>query len=476
MNGKLFEADVFDELDSIYEDTTINYFLDCSASFKPEMWKQELAEIEDLKKAGKKVNVFYVSDHIHTNEEDARKEGGSNGFAEVYSYAKARPMETCIVRTDDDYLYQGGKGLGTLPNVTVRIYSNGDWDWDAEAEAALKDADIETKAEECLKEEVKDQKVIGELLDELHKIEKEEGWKITNQKLIDNIIDDAYTFYMNLVHNADGFEDIQGALTTALHDNSSEIEADIKANGYNLPESLKESKDDVPAFIVETIDEDTGDDNSEVFDTEDEANDWFDSEIENCKEIGGNWEIRMWSKAKDGYTKDITIEESLKEEAISQEPRGLETILPAKEFTLSDTVICIKGDKVGTKMPVTVYIKPFTASGDAGSNINKVFVGHLNGKTDYTCYFNDEIEAMYFLEQCAAVCSEDITNLHMVRVDKNTAGYAIVKTEFGDAGIIIQKEIPTPIDVLLASDKKEECLKEETSIQSALDKFAAGLE
>ena len=185
--------------------------------------------------------------------------------------------------------------------------------------------------------------------------------------------------------------------------------------------------------------------------------------IDSIGQLHGTWGGLAIIPGVDEYE---IITESLNEEAISQEPRGLETIVLAKEFTLSDKVICIKGDKAGAKMPVTVYIKPFTASGDAGNNINKVFVGHLNGKTDYTCYFNDESEAMHFLEQCLAICPEDITNLHMARADKNTAGYAIVKTEFGDAGIIIQKEIPTPIDTVIAHYKKEESLKEDIEAEA----------
>jgi len=104
------------------------YFLDCSGSWTSHGWEKELAEIEQLKHLAEKgeaiVKVYYFSDKVYDNEKDAWLSGSSKGCAEVARYAHAHPEEKCIVRTDDDYKYQGGpegKQLEVLPNVELRL-------------------------------------------------------------------------------------------------------------------------------------------------------------------------------------------------------------------------------------------------------------------------------------------------------------------------------------------------------------------
>lgn len=97
------------------------YFLDCSGSWSEDRWEKELAEAKALAARGNLVNVFYFSDKLYTNKEDAFKGGTSNGIIDIINYAKAHPEERCIVRTDDDYRFQGGEEIEKLPNIELRL-------------------------------------------------------------------------------------------------------------------------------------------------------------------------------------------------------------------------------------------------------------------------------------------------------------------------------------------------------------------
>jgi len=121
----------------------INYFLDCSGSWQMKGWLQEIDEMRRLKDSNTAiVKVYFVSDHIYNNPNDARKGGHSTGFKEVVDYAKAHPEEKCIIRTDDDYKTQGGEELEKLPNVELRLHTIGE----SLTEEVDKDLDAKLKA------------------------------------------------------------------------------------------------------------------------------------------------------------------------------------------------------------------------------------------------------------------------------------------------------------------------------------------
>ena len=115
------EQPVKESLKEDNENTPTTYFLDCSGSFRSNPdhnWPQEMREI---KNSSGNAKVFYFASFIHDNEDDAKMDGGSQGYFKIIDYAKKHPEEKCIVRTDDDYKTLGADELEALPNVELRI-------------------------------------------------------------------------------------------------------------------------------------------------------------------------------------------------------------------------------------------------------------------------------------------------------------------------------------------------------------------
>ena len=115
------EQPVEESLKEDNENTPTTYFLDCSGSFRSNPdhnWPQEMREI---KNSSGNAKVFYFASFIYDNKDDAKMDGGSQGYFKIIDYAKKHPEEKCIVRTDDDYKTMGADELEALPNVELRI-------------------------------------------------------------------------------------------------------------------------------------------------------------------------------------------------------------------------------------------------------------------------------------------------------------------------------------------------------------------
>lgn len=115
----------------------------------------------------------------------------------------------------------------------------------------------------------------------------------------------------------------------------------------------------------------------------------------------------------------------------------------------------IIGDNPLSKNTPTVFIKPLSASGKAGST-NKIFISSGNGYTDCTCYFDDPNEAYDFLAKItnSGSCPANVTNLRVVKNKADANGYFIVGTEFG----------PCAISAKTLNEALNEAVKERTDI------------
>ena len=98
----------------------VSAFIDCSGS-----WRKETIEACGKRAINEnpncKVNIFYFSDHVYTDMDQACRGGATAAGPEIIEYAHDNPDIQVVVYTDEDMLYQGGKALfdGSIPNVKL---------------------------------------------------------------------------------------------------------------------------------------------------------------------------------------------------------------------------------------------------------------------------------------------------------------------------------------------------------------------
>lgn len=122
--GKRLE-DVGDDIPSI------DVFFDQSGSWDEsdiEIGKAAISSINEFDQRGEiRLNIYYFSEHVHTDAESARVEGSTTAWREILQYIAANKTKNVVIITDSDMSYQALRG----PSLTVDgcvwfIWKNGE--------------------------------------------------------------------------------------------------------------------------------------------------------------------------------------------------------------------------------------------------------------------------------------------------------------------------------------------------------------
>ena len=211
-------------------DNKIVAFLDCSGSWGPE--KVETCEKRAHDEEGA-TKLWYFSDHIYDNAEEAMKKGSTAAGPEIIAYAEANPETKVVIYTDGDMEHQGGKALfdGSIPNVKVIRVDLGE---SLKEEVVKAEEVVEAPAEEILDAAAKAGEEVAEKAAE-EELTKEEVKEIT---------DEVVASELNIPVIEEGSDDSSDdELVEEL--SPSEIEQRLTAYAASLgvEESLEEKKD-----------------------------------------------------------------------------------------------------------------------------------------------------------------------------------------------------------------------------------------
>ena len=98
---------------------TVDVYLDCSGSWADYHLARAIAAVAGIKEfvdAGKLyLNIYYFSNHVHSDLASARAEGGTTAWMEILENIKSHKTKNVVLVTDNDMSYQALNG----PNLIV---------------------------------------------------------------------------------------------------------------------------------------------------------------------------------------------------------------------------------------------------------------------------------------------------------------------------------------------------------------------
>lgn len=118
-------------MDDVHDDIpSIDVFFDQSGSWGDEdvqIGQAAIASINEFDQRGEiRLNIYYFSDHVHTDAESARDEGGTSAWKEILTYIRANKTKNVVILTDTDMAYQARRGSSLIVDGCVwYIWKNG---------------------------------------------------------------------------------------------------------------------------------------------------------------------------------------------------------------------------------------------------------------------------------------------------------------------------------------------------------------